>query len=72
MNDEQYMGFQMRLNPDTDFVKNLKKKIKSNSKYCLNKEKGNPDNKCICRDMRERGICECGLYYRVDLDDNWY
>lgn len=49
-------------NPDSEFVKNLKKKIKANSGYCLNKEKGNPDHKCPCKEYRENGNCECGRY----------
>ena len=60
MND----NYEMRLNPDTLFVKELKKRIKGNGKYCLNKPKGDPDNKCPCREMREDGRCECGLYYK--------
>lgn len=51
-------------NPVTEFVKGLKKRIKANSGYCLNKPKGSKDNKCPCRDFKETGNCECGLYIR--------
>lgn len=37
------------LNPDEEFVRNLKKRIKSNGGYCLNKEKNTKDNKCPCQ-----------------------
>lgn len=59
-------------NPDTEFVKNLKKRIKDNSKYCLNKPKGNPDNKCPCKDFRENGICDCGMYINVPDEEDAY
>ena len=51
-------------NPVTEFVKGLKKRIKANSGYCLNKPKGSKDNKCPCLDFKETGNCECGLYIR--------
>lgn len=59
------------LNPDDEFVSNLKKKIKSNGKYCQNKERGVADNKCPCRIFRETGECECGLYVPEVLEFNW-
>lgn len=52
------------INPDDIFVKGLKKRIKQNNGYCLNKKKGEPDNKCPCRDFRENGVCDCGLYFK--------
>lgn len=52
------------INPVTEFAKGLKKKIKSNSGYCLNKPKGDKDNKCPCREFRETGNCDCGLYIK--------
>lgn len=59
--------YEVRLNPDDNFVKNLKKRIKNNNKYCLNKEKGNQDNKCPCKEFRENGNCECGMYFKVTI-----
>lgn len=52
------------VNPVTEFTKGLKKRIKSNGGYCLNKPKGNKDNKCPCREFRETGACECGMYIK--------
>ena len=51
------------LNPDEQFVANLKK-IKANSKYCINKEKGNPENRCPCAAYRNNGDCECGMWIK--------
>lgn len=50
------------LNPDEVFVKGLKKRIKQNNGYCLNKRERTPDNKCPCMDFRNNGVCDCGLY----------
>ena len=51
-------------NPVAEFAKRLRKKIKQNSGYCLNKEKGIKDNKCPCLAFREGGECVCGLYIK--------
>ena len=50
------------VNPDEEFVRNLKKRIKDNSGYCLNKPKGLASNKCPCDAFRNTGECDCGLY----------
>ena len=52
------------INPDDFFVKNHKKCIKQNNGYCPSKRDRTPDNKCPCRDFREDGTCECGLYIK--------
>ena len=52
------------LNPDDLFVKGHKKRIKQNNGYCLSKKDRIPDNKCPCREFRENGECECGLYIK--------
>lgn len=54
------------LNPDDDFVKDLKKQIKKNGGYCASKFERNADNKCICKEFREQsaGMCSCGLYIK--------
>lgn len=51
------------VNPDDTFVKGLKKRIKQNNGYCLNKDKA-PENKCPCTAFRENGECDCGLYIK--------
>lgn len=50
------------INPDTEFVKGLRKRIKQNNGYCPCKLEKIPDNKCPCRDFRESSDCTCGLY----------
>lgn len=54
-------------NPDTDFVKEMKKAIKNNNGYCPNSFVKNKDTKCPCKNFREQienGYCNCGLYYK--------
>ena len=53
-----------KLNPDTAMVKAIKKDIKRRNGYCPNKEEKNQYTKCPCRDYRETGNCECGLYVK--------
>ena len=52
------------LNPDTEFVRNLKKRIKSNSGYCPCKLGKKPENKCPCADFVDTGNCDCGLFIK--------
>jgi len=52
------------INPDDMFVKGHKKRIKQNNGYCLSKKERIPDNKCPCREFRENGECDCGLYIK--------
>lgn len=52
------------INPDSEFVRNLKKRIKSNSGYCPCKLSKLPENKCPCNDFRNNGSCDCGLYIK--------
>ena len=49
-------------NPDKEFIKNLRKRIKANSGYCPCHIEKTPDNKCLCKDFRENGECICGLF----------
>lgn len=53
------------LNPDTEFVKNLKKRIKDNGKYCPCRLEKTPETKCPCKAFRETGECICGLYIQL-------
>lgn len=58
------------LNPDEEFVSNLRQRIKDNGKYCLYTDKNNKKNKCPkpCRN----GECLCGMYIpSVDLRSDW-
>ncbi len=54
------------INPDDEFVKNLKKRIKSNNGFCPCKIEKTQDNKCPCKDFRETKECHCGLYINIE------
>lgn len=61
----------IRLNPDREYAKEVRKKIKDNGGYCpccLEKTK---DTKCMCKDFKEQteGMCRCGLYIK-DAEDS--
>ena len=53
-------------NPDTDHVKEVKKKIKDNNGYCPCSLVKTEDTKCMCKEFRdmEEGMCSCGLYIK--------
>ena len=52
------------LNPDSAMVKEIKKRIKKMNGFCPNKEEKTADTKCPCRQYRETGECDCGLYIK--------
>ena len=60
------------LNPDAEFVKGLKQRIKKNSGFCPCRLEKNPDTKCPCKEFREQiadenfeGYCHCLLYKKI-------
>lgn len=71
MQDEFHKrGFKMRVttNPDKEFVKEIKDKLKQNGGYCPCRISKTPDTKCRCKEFREMiergetGMCHCGLF----------
>ncbi len=54
------------LNPDKDFVREIKQQIKKNNGYCPCSIVKNSDTKCMCKEFREMesGMCHCGLYIK--------
>ena len=58
----------IKTNPDTDYVKEVRRQLKSNNGYCPCKLEHKPENKCMCREFTEMcergesGMCGCGLY----------
>lgn len=55
------------LNPDKDFVKEMRDALKDNSGYCPCRIEKTKDTKCMCREFvesNESGYCHCGLYYK--------
>ena len=55
-------------NPDKDFVKEFREKLKENNGFCPCSLFKNEDTKCMCKEFREQiangiiGECHCGLY----------
>lgn len=54
------------LNPDKEYVHDIKKQLKANAGYCPCALVKNEDTKCMCKEFREmdEGMCSCGLYYK--------
>lgn len=59
------MTYKTIKNPDTEFVKNLRKRIKDNGGYCPCRPDKIPENKCLCEAYRTTGECICGLFIKV-------
>lgn len=75
MQDEFHKrGFKMRVttNPDKEFVKEIKDKLKQNGGYCPCRISKTPETKCRCKEFREMiergetGMCHCGLFIIED------
>ena len=58
------------INPDTDFVREMKAALKANNGFCPCALEKSKDTKCMCRDFRETksGTCTCGLYTKMEDD----
>ena len=56
----------IELNPDKEYVKEVKSMLKANSGYCPCVLVKNEDTKCMCKEFREmdEGMCHCGLYIK--------
>ena len=61
----------IRLNPDKNIVKTVKDGLKAKDGYCPCRVGKDPDNKCMCKEVREQnadpdfeGYCHCMLYYK--------
>ena len=57
----------IKVNPDKDFVKEIREHLKENNGYCPCSIVKNPDTRCMCKAFREQesGFCHCGLYEKV-------
>lgn len=59
-------------NPDKEFVKEIRDKLKQNGGYCPCRISKTPDTKCRCKEFREMiekeetGMCHCGLFVVED------
>ncbi len=58
----------IKTNPDREYVKEIRDKLKKNGGYCPCRLIKNSDTKCMCKEFRdmmennESGMCHCGLY----------
>lgn len=58
----------VKINPDTEIVKEIRDKLKENGGYCPCRISRTEDTKCMCKEFREMidngviGMCHCGLY----------
>ena len=62
-----FRGQEIHVNPDKDYVKEIRDKLKANGGYCPCRLSKNEDTKCICKEFREQeedGYCHCGLYFK--------
>lgn len=56
----------IRLNPDKEYVEQMRKALKENDGYCPCLTEKTEDTKCMCKAFREQesGLCHCGLYIK--------
>ena len=55
-------------NPDKEYVKEVRQKIKDNQGYCCCSLTRTDDTECMCKSFREQkvsGYCHCNLYYKI-------
>lgn len=56
------------INPDENFVKEVREKIKANNGHCACAISFDESNNCMCEEFRQQinegiaGECHCGLY----------
>lgn len=58
---------QIKINPDKELVKEIRKQLKENNNYCPCVVSPTEDHKCMCKEFREmeEGTCHCGLYIKT-------
>ena len=54
------------INPDEEYVKAIREKIKENDGYCPCSFIKSFDTKCPCKDFRENKNCKCRLYIKEE------
>ena len=59
-------------NPDKEYAKEIREKIKDNNGFCPCRIKKTEDTKCMCKEFRNMvangiaGECHCGLYISTE------
>lgn len=58
----------IKLNPDKEYVEEVRTRLKDNDGYCPCRIDRTPDTKCMCKDFRDmkEGMCHCGLYIKEE------
>lgn len=61
----------IKLNNDTDLVKEIIQQLRDNDGYCPCRLSKTPETKCMCKEFREQdeGICHCGLYEKYIVEE---
>lgn len=65
----------VKVNPDIEFVKEVRAKIRENNGHCACAVTFNKDNKCICKEFEDQvrngipGECHCGLYVATIINE---
>lgn len=56
----------IKINPDKEFVREMKQAIKDNNGHCPCRIERSKDTLCMCKSFREmdEGTCHCGLYIK--------
>jgi ferredoxin-thioredoxin reductase catalytic subunit len=54
------------INPDEEYAKEIRQKLKENDGYCPCRLTKSEDTKCMCKEFKEQesGYCHCGLYFK--------
>lgn len=56
----------IKQNPDKEYAKQVRTKLKENDGYCPCRLEKTEDTKCMCKEFKEmeEGMCHCGLYIK--------
>lgn len=62
----------IKLNDDTELVKEIIQQLKDNQGYCPCRLSKTPETKCMCKEFREQyiGVCHCGLYEKYIVEED--
>ena len=57
---------------DKELVELIRQTLKQNGGYCPCALFKNEDTKCMCKDFKEQeeGVCHCGLYIKIIVEEN--
>jgi ferredoxin-thioredoxin reductase catalytic subunit len=61
-----FKGQRIFINPDEEYVNEIRQKLKENDGYCPCRLTKSEDTKCMCKEFKEQedGYCHCGLYFK--------